>query len=398
MIKEKKLLMFGAGKIGRSFIAQLFSRSGFEVVFVDIDERVINALNSQKEYEIIIKDTKTYNLVIRNVRGVLATNEEDVIKEIETTQLIAVSVGVKGLEKIAPLLAKGLWNKYKLYPNSFTDIIIAENLRKADQYLKEQIKACIDSDFPIDQFVGFVETSIGKMVPIMESSITRIDPLLVYAEEYNTLILDQKAFLNPVPQVKGLAPKLNMKAWVDRKLFIHNLGHAITAFLGAQISPEKRYLYEILEDKGTCDTVRAGMTEAANVLLMLYPNEFTFKKLSDHIEDLINRFKNRALGDTVFRVGADLPRKLSYNDRLVAPLRIAFENNMPYQNILKGIDAAMHFQAENENGSSLPGDELYLKEYKTKGSSYVLKKYSDLNPLRYLDLFEEVQNMEKRIS
>jgi len=29
------MVQFGAGNIGRSFIGQLFSRSGYEVVFVD---------------------------------------------------------------------------------------------------------------------------------------------------------------------------------------------------------------------------------------------------------------------------------------------------------------------------------------------------------------------------
>jgi mannitol-1-phosphate 5-dehydrogenase len=34
----KKLVLFGAGKIGRTFIGQLFATSGFEVVFIDIFE------------------------------------------------------------------------------------------------------------------------------------------------------------------------------------------------------------------------------------------------------------------------------------------------------------------------------------------------------------------------
>ena len=40
-----KLVQFGAGNIGRSFIGQLFSKAGWDVVFVDIDELVIDELN-----------------------------------------------------------------------------------------------------------------------------------------------------------------------------------------------------------------------------------------------------------------------------------------------------------------------------------------------------------------
>ena len=42
--------------------------------------------------------------------------------------------------------------------------------------------------------VGLIETSIGKMVPIMTTAEQMKDPLVVYAEPYNTLILDGKGF------------------------------------------------------------------------------------------------------------------------------------------------------------------------------------------------------------
>ena len=38
---KNKLVLFGAGKIGRSFIGQVFSRSGYEVVFIDINQEII---------------------------------------------------------------------------------------------------------------------------------------------------------------------------------------------------------------------------------------------------------------------------------------------------------------------------------------------------------------------
>jgi mannitol-1-phosphate 5-dehydrogenase len=46
--KKNKLVLFGAGKIGRSFIGQLFSRGGYEVVFVDVFKSVIDELNEKK--------------------------------------------------------------------------------------------------------------------------------------------------------------------------------------------------------------------------------------------------------------------------------------------------------------------------------------------------------------
>ena len=43
----KNTVLFGAGKIGRSFIGKLFSRAGYEVVFIDKDGQLINVFNCQ---------------------------------------------------------------------------------------------------------------------------------------------------------------------------------------------------------------------------------------------------------------------------------------------------------------------------------------------------------------
>jgi len=380
---KNKLLLFGAGKIGRSFIAQLFSCSHYEVVFVDVNKAVIDAINERKEYRVCIKDKVPSEIKVSSIRGVLADDEEAIINEIVDSQYIAVSVGQKGLEMIVPLLAKGLWSKYSSNPKACTDIIIAENLREADLFLKNKIRAEMASDYPLEKLVGFVETSIGKMVPIMPTHEVDDDPLLVYAEAYNTLILDKKAFHNPIPDVIGLAPKENMKAWVDRKLFIHNLGHAITAYFGALKHPEMTYLFEVLADLEIANKVRLAMGEAAQVLQLLYPKEFTQEQLDEHINDLIERFQNKALGDTVYRVGSDLRRKLAYDDRLVAPIRIAIDNHLPCSNMLEGFRAAFEFKANDEMGCSNSEDKKIVTEFNTKGMSHVIKKYADINPLKY---------------
>ena len=49
-------------------------------------------------------------------------------------------------------------------------------------------------------------------------------------------------FVDAIPGIQGIAPKKNIKAWVDRKLFIHNLGHAIAAYFGNYLHPECQYV------------------------------------------------------------------------------------------------------------------------------------------------------------
>lgn len=49
-----KAVIYGAGSIGRGFIAQLLHESGYVVVFIDIDPDVIHRLNTYREYVIEI--------------------------------------------------------------------------------------------------------------------------------------------------------------------------------------------------------------------------------------------------------------------------------------------------------------------------------------------------------
>lgn len=386
----KKLVLYGAGKIGRSFIAQLFARSDYEVVFIDVDAEIITALNERREYSVIIKDgAGDKSIPVRNVRGIHTSRENEVTYEIADADIMAISVGPKALPIIAPTVAKGIFERSKTYPDYPLDIILAENLRSAADIFGNELKHHLGTTIDISVYLGLIETSIGKMVPIMPKEVVEQDPLLVYAEPYNSLILDGRAFKNPIPEVTGLAPKENMPAWVDRKSFIHNLGHAAGAYYAFAHYPEMTYMFEIMAKKDVYDFTKSVMAQAAEVLMKLYPDEFTTNDLNEHIEDLILRFSNQALGDTVYRVGQDLYRKLGPEERVVGAIKMATKYNMPYDRILLALDYAFRFQARNEQGSIHPGDKRFIKDTQ-KGRSYILNKVCGLSEHVYPDIHKQL--------
>jgi mannitol-1-phosphate 5-dehydrogenase len=369
----KKLVLFGAGKIGRSFIGQLFATSGFEVVFVDISEPVINELNRRNEYKVVIKSSQPDIIInVSNVRGIMGGDHDKVAEEIADCDIAAVSVGQKGLPQVIQTLAKGLILRQKKIGKKPIDIILAENMHNADKYVRDILISIIDRDYPVDELVGLIETSIGKMVPIMPKEVQEKDLLLVYAEPYNTLILDKKAFKNPIPEVEGLAPKDNMKAWVDRKSHIHNFGHAAAAYAGYNTDPSAQYLADVLKIPSVRKYTRSAMLQSADVLINKYPGEFTSTDLTHHIDDLLNRFENKALGDTVFRVGCDLKRKLHRDDRILSPLIDGIRTNCPVNKIISTFIFGLNFRAKDENGKMLPEDLEFSKILSEKGLPFVL--------------------------
>ena len=383
---DKKLVLFGAGNIGRSFIGQLFSRGGYEVVFVDINPTILDALNRNRQYRVIIKRNEQADetILVEDVRAVNGQDIEQVSREIVNASIIATAVGKGVLPHIIPSIAKGLLLRFEERGGVPLDIIMAENFRNVADFAREELKKHLPGDYDLSALVGLVETSIGKMVPIMRDEDIAKDPSWVFAEEYNQLILDKQAFKNPIPDIHGIAPKENMKAYVDRKLFIHNLGHAATAYFGYQQNPDFEYIYEALAIPEIFQKVQSCMQQSAIALNKAYPHDLAMPDLLEHIEDLLYRFQNKALGDTIFRVGRDLPRKLDKDDRLVGALLLAHTHQCSCELIADAVLAACEFRAKDEHQRLFPADQRFAEEDYPKGPEHILAKVCRLsreNPL-----------------
>ncbi|HDR50280.1 MAG TPA: mannitol-1-phosphate 5-dehydrogenase [Mariniphaga anaerophila] len=391
MNDDKTILIFGAGKIGRSFIGQLFGQSGYNVVFTDVDLDLVNELNRRKSYPVVIKGKTEETILVENVRAVSGLDRNAVIQEVAKASIMAVSVGKNALKKIIPVIAEGLKRRQELTPDRPLDIIIAENMRAAGEFIHSGLAELLPENYPLDNLVGLVETSIGKMVPIMTAEELKNDPLLIFAEPYNTLILDKLAFKGEIPNVTGLSPKENMKAWVDRKAFIHNLGHATAAYIGNFYHPEAKYIFEVLADKKILEATRKTMLQAAQILVSYYPDDFTLSDLEEHTDDLLSRFQNLALKDTVFRVGQDLPRKLGIDDRFAGIVQMAQKKQLKYDRILNAMAHGFFFGKTDEHGTLNPQDELFLQTLKEKGVEKTLTTLCGFHPERNRDLLNELE-------
>jgi mannitol-1-phosphate 5-dehydrogenase len=265
-------------------------------------------------------------------------------------------------------------------------------MRDSDVYIHEELKKLLPNDFPLEESIGMIETSIGKMVPIISDEQLSNDPLAVYAESYNTLILSKKNFQNPIPAIPQLAPKENIKAWVDRKLFIHNFGHATLAYLSALKNPDYIYTWEALADKELHEEVYETMKESAVILQSVYPDEFTIGQLDEHIQDLLKRFANKSLGDTIYRVGCDVTRKLSPDDRIVPLLLIAVSKNLPYQRIIKALLAGILFPAKDAQGNMIESDRRFIELY-NHNAEKILQEHCKIDILLEKSIYREVAKM-----
>lgn len=375
------MVQFGAGNIGRSFIGQLFSRSGYEVVFIDINKELVKELNKKRAYKLVIKRNELPDeiILIENIRAINGYDKEAVIREIVDTDILATAVGKNALPQIVPVIAQGLqWRDEKRRKNPL-DIIIAENFRNVADYLRKELKSLLPLEYPFDELVGLIESSIGKMVPLMKEEDKKKDLLWIFAEPYNTLIVDKKGFKTPLPQIRDLRAVENIKAYVDRKLFIHNLGHSAAAYLGYQYDSKMTYIYEALELPEIYKIVREGMKQSAVALNEAYPKDLALQDLQNHIDDLLFRFQNKSLRDTIFRVGRDLYRKLDKNERLVGSMLLAQKQNVPYHKIKRVFYAALNFKAKDQKGEMYPLDKIFFQREYPRGLKHILKNVCHLS-------------------
>jgi mannitol-1-phosphate 5-dehydrogenase len=370
-VVQKKILQFGAGNIGRSFIGQLFSKAGYEVVFADVDESLIRALNAKRAYTVEIRDRVNASIHIQNVRAIHCNDADAVVREMTEAEICATAVGPQVLPKLFPVMARGLSGRRSAGKGPL-DFILCENLRDAARITREGLVKELSENFPLKTCAGLVETSIGKMVPIIPEKIRQADPLTVYAEAYNTLIVDRKGFLNGVPPVPGLSAKENMKAYVDRKSFIHNLGHAALAYFAHMVEPAMVYTYEAVRDPELRTWVKSAMQESGRLLILMYPGEFDAVAQEEHIDDLLQRFGNEALGDTIFRVGRDLGRKLSAGDRVVAPLLENEKRGLPAPYTMMALACGLFFLPQDQEGRIHEPDRAVVEGAKLSGPEKIL--------------------------
>jgi len=338
------MLIFGAGNIGRGFIGELFSASGFSPVFADVDRRMVSLLNDKKEYTVSHVDGASETAcVVRGVRAIDAADRGAVVREILGAAVMATAVGVHNLTHLAPALAKGFLARRDagLPP---VNVLVCENKIGANRMLKEEVLSRLPEGAGawLDRGVGFVETSIGRMVPMPEPRAA--DPLLIRVEPYARLPYDASCWRGERVAFSGGVPCDGFAYQIEKKLFLHNMAHAVAGYLGYQKG--YAYIHEAMADVEILAAVKEAMGESVRALRALYPAESA--DVQADADELIRRFENTGLRDPIARVCADPLRKLSPEDRLVGALRACGKAGVECPAIWRGIRAALLYDAPGD--------------------------------------------------
>jgi len=340
-------VMFGAGNVGRGFLGQLFSESGYRVVFVDIDGPLIARMRGQGRYTIrLVDNARTEEVEVGPVTGMLSRDVESIAEVLAGAPIAATAVGARALTFIAPTVAAGIQLRAKRGVGQPLNIIVCENLHGAAAIFRGMVSEQLDSAGReyLAAHVGFVDTVIGRMVPELPPELRAQDPTLIIVEPYKELPVDRSGFVGPVPHIVGMEPCDNFELYTARKLYLHNAGHAVLGYLGYR--RKHKLGYEALEDPEIRPILSDALNESVRGIVAHYHADEGW--LRAHVADLLARFANRVLADPVARLGRDPLRKLAPSDRLVGAARVAEEAGIVPANLAWGIAGALAFDAPED--------------------------------------------------
>ncbi|TYP51670.1 mannitol-1-phosphate 5-dehydrogenase [Thermosediminibacter litoriperuensis] len=337
----KTAVHFGAGNIGRGFIGFLLSRAGYRVVFVDINAGLVEALNEKGFYRVVEggEDAKVHR--VEGVSGILSTEEEKVAGAVAGAHIVTTAVGPGVLGSIAPLIAAGISRRLR-YSTDPLNVIACENMVGASTFLKERVMEHLSAGEreKAEKTMGFPDAAVDRIVPPQEGT----DPLDVTVEPYFEWVVDTGGFKGTVPEIPGMKAVENLQAYVERKIYTLNTGHAVAAYLGYEKGCAT--IREALQNPEILGTVKGAMAESGVYLRARFG--FGEEEHRAYIEKALQRFLNPALKDPVVRVGRNPVRKLGPKDRLVFPAVRVLELGVKPVNLARGIAAALRFDYEED--------------------------------------------------
>lgn len=376
----KQAIQIGAGNIGRGFIGALLSQAGWHVTFADVVEPIIEALNRGHGYTVHILDKDPGEIAISGVDGVLSTSA-DFARQVAECDLITTAVGPNVLPIIAKSIAAGIQARKAAGNTAPMNVVCCENGLRTTTRLKNEVLKHLNAEETafLEANIGFADCAVDRICP--KPSFENI--LDAAVERYCEWDVEAAAWKGEKPEIPGLTFADNLMAYLERKLFTLNSGHAICAYLGYLKGYQT--IKDSVADPAIGAIVHAAISESGEGLI----KEFGFDPDVHHayVEKIFARYQNPFLEDEVLRVGREPIRKLEAGDRLIKPLVTAASYGLPVDHLLFGAAAALRFDCTDDPQSV----ELQAK-IKADGPTAALTAYSGLtadNPLtgRILDIY-----------
>lgn len=342
-----KAVHFGAGNIGRGFVGAVLHESGYEVVFADVAEELIDALHAADSYTVTEIGAGGRTTTVTDFRAVNSrTDEARLVEEIATADIVTTAVGPRILPFIAPVIAHGIERRIEsgedVTSGTRLAVFACENAINATSLLEAAVRAAlpeVDAD-RLDAIAAFANTAIDRIVPTQAPDAG----LDVTLEPFFEWVIDRTPFGGEPPELVGVHWVDDLAPFIERKLFTVNTGHATAAYHGFA-----RGIHSITDgitDPAIRAEVEGAIAETRSLLVAKFGLDDA--EQAGYGRKILARLSNPELPDTVERVGRGPMRKLSRAERFIGPAAQLAERGLPRDALLRGIAAALRFDVPED--------------------------------------------------
>ena len=313
-----KVVIVGAGKTGRGFLARLLN--GNEIVLIDKNAALVEALNQTKTVDIDFFGNKKPSMKVALSK--VCTWEGVTAADFAGAEVILVSVGGSNLADVGAELKK--------YVNKDTKIIVCENASSPAKKLGAAI--------------GIDGLRIAESTVFCTTIEREKGSLEINSEWYPYLQFDVDAFGGDAPILDGLKGVPNFGGFLDRKLFTYNSASCIIAYLGALKG------YTVYSDAANDSEILDMLDKNYEIINECICREYGYGEEDQKEFALLSRdkFTDKTLVDTVARNAREPQRKITYRERIVAPLLIQQKYGKDTSILEKTLAAALVYTPDEE--------------------------------------------------
>lgn len=316
---KKKVLIYGAGAIGRGYLPWVYKPEFYEYYFVEKNKQIRDLLNSRKKYDSYMTIDGQYEKKTFELKICYSPGEE--INELNNFSFICIAVGPRNFH-----------NLIDNFIGTNIPIICFEN----DSSLSEKMKKITGNQNVVFGIPDVITSNTAS------DKFLKEDPLSIITENGECFIDDKVSHLGgECSYISKSELDIQWKA----KLYIHNTTHCIAAYLGNLIGA--KYLHNSMESKKIYKIVEGAMLEIKKMLSLRFKIENDF--LDYYSKKELSRFSNSKLYDPIARVAREPFRKLAKNERLIGAASLCLASGVIPINIIKGIIAAFCFEKEGDS-------------------------------------------------
>ena len=334
--KVRRAVMIGAGATGRGHIGLMLYQHGWHVTFIDKRADLVEALRAAGGYTVRLFGPEPRTVRVEGCDYLHVSEAAAVAQAVCDAELICTSVFDQNLRDVATQLLPAFEARRAAGPVASLHVICCENMMDSSTTLKGHIYALADDRMRawLDANVAFPNSMISRIVPQPEPGTHDL-----VAEDYNEWTVDAAAMPGDLG-LPVLQPVTDQAAYLERKLFIHNGGHAVCGYFGFHLG--HRHIHEAVADARVAGIVGRALDELGAVVLHRHPL-FRPDEIERYKADLAVRGAVAELRDEILRVVRDPIRKLSARERLVAPALYAADNDLSFEWLAKAIAAPLRY-------------------------------------------------------